>query len=124
MDNVFLYANYVSLYFSRFAMFCEPVLLTVAVYFFYRAIRNRSALVMLVTQLIAAAQGLFFDIRMLLGPPYVDISHPIIMSIFYFISTAVNLTFYIALILVAIEVCRKLHPETGQEGIQKPLPVL
>jgi len=124
MDNVFLYASYVFWLFSRVAMFCDPVLFTVAVFLLYRAIRSRSAFAMLVAQIISAAHGLFFSVRMLLGPPYLDTSHPGLMSIVYFIGTAVSLTFYISLIMVAIEIGKKLHSQTGQEGLPKQLPVL
>lgn len=123
MDNVFLYANYVSLFISRFSMFCEPVLFTVAVFLLYRAIRSRAALVMIVAQLIDAAQGFFFDIQTLLGKPYIGISHPTIMLFVNFIFIAANITLYIALILVATEVGRKLRPEKVEGSPIRPFSV-
>ena len=123
MEYVFLVYSYVLLYVSRVAMFSDLALMTIAVFLLYRAIRSRSALVMLVTQLITAAEGLFIDIRMLLGPPYDDGSHAGIMSFVYFITTIASLAFYISLIMVAIDIGKKLHPKALQGSPIRPFPV-
>lgn len=63
-------------------------------------------------------------IVLILGPPYDDGSYAGIMTFVYIITTFASLAFYISLIMVAIDIGKKLHPKAVQEGLPKQLPFL